>query len=115
MKGFVANNSKDLDDLLGTKFDPSGLRRDDLFYDDEKNIIHPILRIKLVCLGKSGERWEILENKKIVLSIPSYRFSKKEKKYLYGFDGMQQMLKLYKQGFCNVLHLKKKLKEDGLI
>jgi hypothetical protein len=108
-------SNKDIEDLLGSKFDPSGLRKDDLFYDEEKNVEHPVLRIRLVCLGKAGERWEILEDKKVIVTIPAYRFTKKEKKYLYTVDGSQKLLILYKTGYTNVLQLKNKLIEDGLI
>ena len=112
-KGSLGN--KDIEDLLGSKFDASGLRKDDLFYDEDKNIEHSILRIRLVCFGKAGERWEILEDKKVVVTIPTYRFTKKEKKYLYTVDGSQKLLTLYKAGFVNVLQLKNKLIEDGFI
>lgn len=88
------------------------LRSDnELFNEDENNVIHPVINVKKSKSSKNGEHWEILVNGKSLLMLKSARFSNTEKNYLRSADGMRFLLTEYKSGKKSVVKIKEALKK----
>lgn len=88
------------------------LRADnELFNEDDGNIIHSVINVKRVQLPKNGEDWEILVDGKVTLSIKGTRFTNTEKDFLKTVDGMKFLISEYKKGRRSVVKIKEELRK----
>lgn len=84
-------------------------KHDHDFYNEEDNKIEKILVVKRV--GKNEkEKWKIMEDKKILLTIDSEKLTKKEKSFLRTIDGFKFLLEEYKKGIKSLNALKSSIK-----
>lgn len=89
----------------------STLRADnELFNEDEGNVIHPIINIKRIKTSKI-EDWQILVNGKISILLKGNRFTNAEKEYLRTVEGMKFLIAEYKNGTKSISKFKEELKK----
>lgn len=85
----------------------------DLF-DEEKDVVERVVRVKRVQMPNKGEKWKITEDGKVVFIVEGTKISKKEREYLRTPDGFNFLIAQYKVGIKSVnklkIELKKKLK-----
>lgn len=91
----------------------SGILRNDFeLFDEDKYVPNDVLTVKRVSLPKNGENWDILKNKKKVLTIKGIRFSKKERSFLRTPEGIFFLLNGYKAGWRSVSEFKRRIKNE---
>lgn len=81
------------------------------FFDEEKNIIDKIIRVKRISPANKNERWNIIENNKIIFVVDGTKISKKEKEYLRTPEGFNFLLARGKNGIKSLAGLRKELKK----
>lgn len=79
-------------------------------YDDEKNIVYPVVRVKFISI-KDKEEWHILNDKEVICVMQATRFTKSERDFLHTADGMKFLIKEFKSGRKFVVDIKKSLKD----
>lgn len=82
----------------------------DLF-DEEKDVVERVIRVKRVQMPNKGEKWKIIENGKVAFIVEGAKVSKKEKEYLRTPDGFNFLISQYKVGIKSVNKLKVELKK----
>lgn len=87
----------------------NSLRFDNELYKQEEDVPHKMVSIKRVKLPKNGCDWEIYEDKRRVLILKGARFSKAEKEFLESLEGINFLLKGYKQGWKSAMQFKKEI------
>ncbi len=85
------------------------LKTNDELFDDDKNIVHPILRIRKITRPKGKERWEILENNKTVIILRTNSLSKLDVDFLNTINGVQFIMNEYKSGNKSANKIREKL------
>jgi hypothetical protein len=98
------------DEVPKEAFKPIQNRYEYDLYHEEDDIGFPAIEIKRKGSGKN-EHWNVLRDGKTVATFEESKFSEKIKAYLRTVDGLQKMLKFYKEGCTSVNSLKTKLKE----
>ena len=115
----IPNNSQNSSDSLNPiteeikqqnfKYSLSKFERD--LYYDEDNKIERIIRVKRFTYPNNGEKWKVFENTKVCLVIEGEKLTKKEKEFLRSVEGVNFLIKEYKNGLKYVTHLKNKIRE----
>lgn len=82
----------------------------DLF-DEDKDIVERVVRVKRVQMPNKGEKWRVLEDSKTVFTLDGAKISKKEKEYLRTADGFNFLIKEYKSGIKSLNALRVNLKK----
>jgi hypothetical protein len=82
------------------------LKTIDELYDEQKDIIFPMLRIKRVSRPKNNERWEIIENGVVLLSLKRSTITNIDAEFLYTVDGIKFLLERFKSGARTIGKLK---------
>lgn len=102
---------QEIDDFkdLSFKYNLSKFEYD--LYHEEDDISQPIIRVKRFN-SSTGERWKIFENSKEMFIIDGFKLTKKQKAYLQTVDGVNFMIKLFKQGIRSFNHFKIELKNE---
>ena len=85
------------------------LRTDHELFKEEDDIKQKVLNIKRIKLPRNGEDWEILEDKKIVLTLKGTRFSKSQREFLRTVNGVKFLMDSYKSDIKSVVKFKKAL------
>jgi hypothetical protein len=85
------------------------LRTIDELYDEQKDIIFPVLRIKRISRPKNSERWEIIENGETRLSLRRSTITNADAEFLYTTDGVKFLLEQFKSGARTIGKLKESL------
>jgi hypothetical protein len=99
----LEDSGQNLKSLTTSKFEH------DLYYD-EKNIEHKIIRVKRFSLPNNGEKWKIIENNKVLMTIEGVKLTTKEKEYLRTVEGFNFLIKEYKLGIKSFNALKQTFK-----
>lgn len=81
----------------------------DLF-DEDKDVVEKVVRVKRTQLPNKGERWRIIENNKVAFTIEGTKVSKKEKEFLRTLDGFNFLITQFKAGTKTISRLKFELK-----
>jgi len=81
----------------------------DLF-DEDKDVVEKVIRVKRVQLPNSGEKWKIFENTKTVFVLDGSKISKKEKEFLRTADGFNFLIAQYREGIKSLNNLRVELK-----
>jgi len=84
-------------------------KQDGELFDEKSYIPHDIINVRRNNLPRNGIEWEILINKKSVLTLKGIRFSKKERKFLETPDGLLYIMQGYRSGMKNTSAFKKNL------
>lgn len=79
----------------------------ELFDEERARKPETLIGVKHLRLAKKKEDWVILENKKAVLRLKDYRLSKKEKEFLQTLEGLQFLIREYKNGARSVAQFKR--------
>lgn len=87
------------------------LRTDNELYNDEDNVVSPVISVHRVKLPRSGEDWEIVVNGKVALTMKGTRFTNSEKDFLRTVDGMKFLISEYKEGHKSVVKIKERMKK----
>jgi len=85
------------------------LRTDHELFKEEDDIKQKVLNIKRIKLPRNGEDWEILEDKKVVLTLKGTRFSKSQREFLRTVNGVKFLMDSYKSDIKSVVKFKKAL------
>lgn len=86
-------------------------KQDGELFDEKSYVPYDLIGVRRNNLPKNGIDWEILVNKKSVLTLNGIRFSKKEKIFLEKPEGMLFIINGYKQGWKNIATFKKHIKK----
>jgi hypothetical protein len=81
-------------------------------YDEAKDVVEKIVRIKRADTAGKGEVWRIIENNKVVFIIEGNKISKKEKEYLRTIDGFKFLISQQKLGINSLNSLRIELKKN---
>ncbi|KKN70835.1 hypothetical protein LCGC14_0427270 [marine sediment metagenome] len=87
------------------------LSADNELFDEESNVIHRLIRVKLVPLPNGGENWEVSNDNEVSLVVPGVRLTKREKSVLKTAQGINLLMYEYKLGNRSVANIKAKLRE----
>lgn len=90
------------------------LRQETELFDDDKYVPHDIISVKYISLPKSGENWQIIKNKNIVMTIKGIRFTSKERQFLKTANGMRFIIDGYKNNW-STSEFKRQLKLRKLV
>lgn len=82
----------------------------DLF-DEEKDLVEKVIRVKRVQMPNKGEKWRIMQDGKLVFTLEGTKVSKKEKEYLRTADGFNFLIGQFKDGMKTLNKLKTELKK----
>jgi len=96
-------------DMLG--IGKSSLKIDNELFDDKSHVVHRLISVKRINLPNGGENWEISDDDKVVFTIPGVRMTKKEKNFLKTREGLETIIREYKNGIKSVAQIKAKLKK----
>jgi hypothetical protein len=99
------NDSFDVREYQGQKTNINRFDYD--LFDDKKNIVQDIFRVKRSATPKKGERWKIIKNDEVILEFNSERFTNKECEYLRSVDGVNWILKHCKSDFNSIKNISK--------
>lgn len=89
----------------------SSLRQDTELFDDASYVPQELISVRRIALPQSGEDWEVIRDKKTVLTLKGIRFTKKEKDFLRKPEGLQFIMKGYKQGWVSISEYKRQVKK----
>lgn len=87
------------------------LRADNELYNEEDNIVSPVISVRRVRLPRSGEDWEVLVNGKVALLMKGTRFTNSEKDFLRTVEGLTFVISEYKEGHKSVVKIKERMKK----
>jgi len=86
-------------------------------FKEEDNIAGELLRVKRSA-SKDGEKWSIIKDKKVLLSIKGERFTKRQREFLYKPEGIKYLLDMFKSGVNTQSGLRdliaKKVEDDNV-
>lgn len=82
----------------------------DLF-DEDKDVVEKVVRVKRVQVPNKGESWRLFENNKIAFTLDGSKLSKKEREYLRTPDGFNFLILQFKDGIKTFSKLKADLKK----
>jgi hypothetical protein len=74
-----------------------------------QNIVYPTIRIKRISRPKNSERWEIIQNGDVCLSIKRSTIANRDAEFLYTIDGIRFLLEEFKKGSRTVSKIKEAL------
>jgi hypothetical protein len=94
----------------GIKFALSKYEYD--LYHEEDDVSNPIIRIKRFALPNKSEKWKFYENTKVTLVLEGTKLTAKEKEFIRTVDGINFLLRGYKEGLNSLNAFKKRLKEE---
>jgi hypothetical protein len=77
-------------------------------YHEEEDKAFPVVRVKRVALPNKGERWRIFHDAKLVMTLEGTKLTKKERMFLRGVDGVNLLLKKFKNAAIPSFHAIKK-------
>lgn len=86
-------------------------RHDPDFFDESKNTVEKVIRVKRFQSSNKSERWKIIEDNKVVFIVEGSKLSNKEKEYLRSVDGFGFLISQYKEGIKSFNKLKMELKK----
>jgi hypothetical protein len=108
--GFKNNIQNDGD--TGTEGHGSVFNRYDYeLYDDEQNLVEKVFRVKKSASISKSEKWRIICNNEVVLTIEGTKLSKKEKVFLRTANGFNFLIAQTKVGIKSFNKLKIELKK----
>lgn len=94
---------------IGVKYNLSKFEYD--LYHEEYNTINKIIQVKRFGNLEKGEKWKIIEDTKIVLTIEGDKLTKKEKDFLRTPDGFRFLIDQYKNNKTTYGSIKKEMKK----
>ena len=80
-------------------------------YHEEDDIALPVIRVKHISLPNKGDRWKIFEDNKVGFIVEGAKLTNKEKEFLRTVDGVNFLIKQYKQGINSFNALKGEIKK----
>lgn len=86
------------------------LKAENELFKEESNLVQTLIQVKRKETKKNGEEWFILENKEIVMHLKNSRLNTQEKAFLRTLDGVQFLIKQYKNGVTSFAKMKEALK-----
>jgi hypothetical protein len=87
------------------------LRTTDELFDDQQNIVYPILRVKRINKPKDNERWEVTSGDEVVVVIKRSSLTNGDAALLYSADGIKFLLDQVKSGNRSAVKIKESLQE----
>jgi len=82
----------------------------DLF-DEEKDVVESVVRVRRVQLPNKGENWKIFSDGKVAFTVLGAKISKKEKEYLRTPAGFNFLIHQFKDGIKSLNKLRAELKK----
>lgn len=80
-------------------------------YHEEDDVQLPVIRVKHFNLPNKGERWKIFSDTKVMFIIEGAKLSNKEREFLRGIDGINFLIRQYKDGIKSFNFLKNEIKK----
>ena len=87
------------------------LRTTDELFDEQQNVVYPILRVKRLCRPKDNERWEITSGDELVVTLKRSVLANVDAELLYSADGIKFLLDTVKKGNRSPAKIKEALQE----
>ena len=111
IKGPGDDDSSDGEDFSSSGSSYNMMHHDHELFKDDDDIIQKMISVRLVILPrKSGEDWEVLEDKRVAFVLKGIRFTNPEKKFLKTAQGMKFVIEGYKNGWKAVSKFKQEMK-----
>jgi len=99
-------DSFDIREYQGAKTNIHRFDYDDLF-DENKNIIEDVFRVKHSSTPKRGEKWKIFRNDEIVVELDGSKLPKKYCEFLRSLDGVRWLLTKAKTNMKDIKNISK--------
>ena len=80
-------------------------------YKEEDDIALTVIRVKHINLPNKGDRWKIFENNTVSFIVEGTKLNNKEKEFLRTVDGVNFLIRQYKQGIKSFSALKSEIKK----
>lgn len=80
-------------------------------YHEEDDVALPVIRVKHINLPNKGDRWKIFEDSKVGFTIEGSKLNNKEKEFLRSVDGVNFLIRQYKNGIKSFNALKSEIKK----
>ena|ERR1700685_2797026 len=106
--------SFDIHEYQGTKTNIHRFDYDDLF-DEAKNVIEDVFRVKHSSSPKRGEKWKVFKNNEVVVELDGSKLTKKDCEFLRSLDGVRWLITHAKadiKSIKNISAIKTTLKKE---
>jgi hypothetical protein len=80
-------------------------------YHEEDDIAEKVIRVKRVPMPNKQEKWKIFEDGKVALVVEGAKLNNKEKDFLRSVDGVNFLIRKYKDGIKSFNALKNEIKK----
>ncbi len=81
-------------------------KKDDELFHEEDDIVFPVIRIKYFSSSNTCS-WKIFDNNKVIFIVDGNKLTNKEKNYLKTVEGVNFLIKEFKNGINSFNSLKK--------
>ena len=85
------------------------LRTTDELFDEEHNLVYPILRVKRVSRPKDAEHWEVTAGDDVIVTIKRSSLTNGDAALLYSVEGIKFLLDEVKRGNKSAIKIKEAL------
>lgn len=109
-KGDVYGGSSDTPDQQSIKHILSKYEYD--LYKEEDDIALKIIRVKRFNMPNKGVKWKIFEDTKVIFILDGTKLNNKERDYLQTVDGVNFLIKQFKDGIKSLNGLRKEIKHN---
>lgn len=80
-------------------------------YHEEDDVSEKVIRVKRVSMPNKQEKWKIMADNKVVFVVEGTKLTNKEKDFLRSVDGVNFLIKQYKNGIKSFNSLKNEIKK----
>lgn len=100
--------SDEIKETNSTKFNLNKYEYD--LYHDDDNVPGTVIQVKKMGNLKKGEKWKVLKDNKLALTIDGTKLTSKERSFLYTPEGISFIISEFKKGVPTITSLKKQIK-----
>lgn len=90
----------------------NNLKSDIDLFDDESNLIYQVINVKRISPRKGQENWEIIVDGKQAVILAGFKLSDDVKSLLYTANGLNLLIRGYKEGLRTFDEFKNMLEEQ---
>lgn len=81
-------------------------------YKEEDDIAQKVIRVKRFSMPNKGEKWKIFEDNKVIFILEGTKLTGKEKDFLRTVEGVNFLIKQFKNGIKSFNSLRKEIKNN---
>jgi len=110
VKGDIYGGSGDAPEQQSIKHILSKYEYD--LYKEEDDVAQKVIRVKRFSMPNKGEKWKIFEDTKVIFVLDGTKLNTKEKEFLRTVDGVNFLIKQFKEGIKSFNALRKEIKNN---